>query len=417
MRVQNFKKSYLKRKLLDLDKTNLNIDTARHKGWAEMQTLLDKEMPQKGKRINLFVYLPYAATLVLLVVAGFNLFSPSTKTINNSESENIALLEPISERKIHVPFQQNYSIAQPQHATTTNQSNNQRLVEKISTSLSNEGIVQNKSFDLVPKQNQAKTVLPTNKQSTLVAQESAPAKQAEAKIDVEDQQDINRQQLQTKKFTSNQKEQKAQQMNGFDLRTAFTKPKIDLGVSTHGSIGFVSKDLTDYGMRVGFELRKPLNKDLSLNTGIRYSAYKDAYNNTYQVGDFESDNYLVEELSTRNVDRSFIEIPVYADLSLHENLKVKGGVALTYNKNNSADARRTTNRIVQNTNISLDDKVQAGTMLDDQQGYLGEAVLGTTFIIDRVSLDVEGTYGIISNQKIDNRNIVGARLSYRIGSR
>jgi len=74
------------------------------------------------------------------------------------------------------------------------------------------------------------------------------------------------------------------------------------------------------------------------------------------------------------------------------------------------------NSIVNSPNVDAATKVFAPGYFNDQQGYLGEAVIGATLNVDKISFDAEILKGLISNQDIDNRSVVGVRLSYTFGS-
>lgn len=402
-----------------MDKSKFDIISARRKGWEQMETLLDKELGKDRKPF--LTYLPYAASIVLMVTVG--LFYYQTQQPQQiSFSDNLKVL-PIEEYDLYtanltkiLPVVQNPSISEVKKA-----GRNQSKLPKENQHELLQNILVKTNVDL------SKKPLTKTPKSVVKVQNSIPkvdvkfkSKQAVKSFKVEnniaDAQANRRQQLKREnKFVSNAGDQSYRIMSSIDIRNTLAKPNLNFGLQTNGSLGLVSKDMQDFGMRVGFELSKPLNNKFSLNTGLRYSTYKDSYNSTYDVKS-ESDNHILQQLSHRDVNRNFIELPVYADYNLIGDIvSIKGGFSITYNNNNSDNTDASPMEIAANGALSDAEKIAAGNLLEDKHGYLGEAVLGASIELDKIIFDVEGTYGLISNQKIDNRNIVGARISYRFG--
>ena len=409
-----------------MDKQNWKLNEARQYGWEQMETLLDREMKRK-KRPFYISALPYAASLLLLIGIGFQLWNQPS--MQNAPFRNEIEIKPINEKLLranepnsvqpnqngeiastnssannglefseNVPSQNDtFSPAEPSSAITTQRNTEPASISPTLLPKSNSDVGQLQTTSLVPKQ-------------TLINSEIVRQRQA-------DQQAKNRvETTTTNDFVTNQAEQDYKVVSSFEIPNTFTQPNLDFGLQSHGSVGLVSKNMEDYGLRLGFEVAKPISKNLSLNTGVRYSTYKDQYNQTYDVSNSETGNYLVEQLSHRDVDRRFVELPVYADYNINNFLSIKSGFSVTYNTNNSDDTNTSPLAIAGNSALSDEAKREAGQLLNDQHGYLGEAVLGASIEIEKITLDVEGTYGVISNQEIDNRNIIGARISYRFGN-
>ena len=397
---------------------------ARRKGWEQMETLLDKELGSDKKPVYI-TFLPYAASVLLLLTASlfyYNNYSPNTVNYGNQLD-----VQPINERVYKDDFisgLEQFSSEKPVNQAQIQSSENAKRVLTVSEiDLDNQFTAQNNlSSSVLPvKDNRINPFLEQgnteNKITEAKSKRNSPTASLQVENKIADQQAKRRTEVKRKNgFVTNQKEKSYELMSALDIQNSFSTPKINLGLQTNGSIGLVSKDMEDFGLRLGFEIKKPLNENLSLNSGIRYSTYKDQYNSTYDVSSAESDHYLVERLSNREVSRRFIELPVYADLSLNENISIKSGFSVTYNNNHSDNSFVSPVAIAGNSSLTDDEKLEAGRLLNDQQGYLGEAVLGASVSVDKITFDVEGTYGIISNQEIDNRNIVGARISYRLGN-
>jgi len=190
-------------------------------------------------------------------------------------------------------------------------------------------------------------------------------------------------------------------------------------VSVSGSLGVVSSGFEEYGYRAGLELEKPIGKRVSVTSGIRYSRYSDDYEASYDINANERDlrSGVLKSLISRDVERDFYEVPVSLNYKVNEAITMKGGFAVTYNTNDASAPKAPASAVLTNSTLSQNTRNIAQTLYRDHEGYLGEAVVGANVDIDRISLEAEIMKGLISNNPIDDRNIVGVRLSYRFGKK
>lgn len=412
-----------------------------------MEQMLNEEMPQsseKDRKYGIWFTYSIAASLLLIFVSTFVSFYIMNATSKHSSSYALQYnkkIEPISEAQYGYPF--SYGNKEENTHTlpiyTENRKREKHIKQKNTGEHSQTNLKQEevnmKFTNSLPKPLSEKYILQENKpkgnvqvldksidqrsqadfkNQALLTKENVTAKQA---IHLNNKEENASESILKNKMATNEKRQKIQIISSVDMRKAFVKDKVNLGLQTNGSIGFVSKGTNNYGVRLGLEFSKNLNPNLAVNSGVRYSAYKEAYKSTYRLGD--EANYahyqLITDLSNRKVNRRFVEFPAYIDYSLTDVIKLKAGGLLTYNKNNSSKIGHSALSIANNYNITDDVKLQAGKLMQDKHGYLGEAVIGTTIDLNKISLDVEGNYGLISNQAIDNRSILGIRLNYKFG--
>ncbi len=413
------------------------------KAWGNMETLLNSELP---KRYNKFTIYRIAVAASIVLLSGFFLFNQFGINEHQEIRANELEVKPIERSNFERLYLNQINQAQ---TNNINQSFSQDLSsdnakkpfifsnKKSQSSILNEEVIAQNSIQPVSVNSMTNSFSSTGNQQSSIQEYSltftdssqpkqdnkstaGQSKQAIAKSTTkENSASLFSKQSNTSneesKFVTNQEKQAIVFMTP-ELSKSFM-PKIDMGLKANGSLGFVSKNFEDYGLRMGFELTKPVSHAVALNTGIRYSTYKDQYQETYEVDTPEElqDEYLVQSMSSRDVSRSFVEIPVYADVKVMDNFSLKGGASITYNKNNSEKPILSSSQIVNSAYLSPDTKAEAGKLYSDQEGYLGEFLVGATFDFDRIAFDVEATRGFINNQNIENRNVLGVRLSYRFG--
>lgn len=400
--------------------------SVKHKAWKRMESLLDSEMPRKNPRIILY-RIASAASIVFL--AGFFAYQITYNNgIKESSNANEISVNPIFDWS----FNPLTSTSEQPISSVANKVNSEN-VEIPRNELEPNILDSRTTSSVYIPENEIKSIS-ENQFNFSIGQSPVSAKTEvidvlkEKQIQVNDKTD---KQIKTKssiiaktndassandeKFVSNAKKQVVQFITPEISRSLI--PDIDMGLNANGQIGLVSKNFQDYGLRLGLELNKPLNQTISINSGLRYSAYKEMYRETYQLNIPEElqDQYLVESMSGRDVSRSFVEIPLYADFKVTENFKLKGGTSVTYNKNNSEAPILSSSQIVNSAYLSPDTKREAGKLYSDRDGYLGEFLVGASIEMDKISFDLEGTRGFINSQDIENRNVIGVRINYRFG--
>lgn len=435
-----------------MKKDSSQVNRIKKEAWQSMEQMLNDEMPidkKKERKYGIWFMYSVAASLMLIFTAtyvSYHLMGEASKKTSYVFSQN-KKIEAItdaqyggdlfSDEKNHHPeviysnlptknriskqlLPQSKSVNQVSILNDKRQNSPKIEVNSILESRQNNAFKKNRveSGFLLRNSKKIESVSKSVNQSTLKSVDS----KADAQSSIQDDDILtNKKEMSNtilkNKMVTNDTKRKIQIVSPIDFRKAIVKDKVDFGLKTNGSVGFVSKGFDNYGIRFGLEFSKNLNSTLALNSGVRYSAYKESYNTTYRLGEEEiHTNYkLITDLSNRKVDRRFLEFPLYADYSLTEVIKFKAGALVTYNKNNSSNANYSALTIANNNYINDDVKLQAGKLMQDKHGYLGEAVVGATINLDKISLDVEGNYGLISNQTIDNRSILGVRLNYKFG--
>lgn len=423
-----------------MKKDSSDVDRIKKVAWQSMEQMLNDEMPiQKKKERKYGIWFMYsvAASLILIFTATVVSYSLMKDTQN---ARSIAFIradkvQSISQDKygyFFSPSESNEQIEQSYNIQVENQVTRQQssLVERVNkTNQSkfedqsrrdilggNKKQVQEnlnkKSIDIQTKQFEQKNRFQQDQE--VIKNEVV---RSEKQLEPSSEQEGGFNSLLKNKMTTNQVNKPITIISTADMRKTLVNGRVDLGLKTNGSIGFVSKDLNQYGLRLGLEFSKPVSSSLSVNTGVRYSTYKQNYNSTYKL-DKEMDYIqydIISDLSNRKVNRRFLEFPLYANYALTDAIKLKAGSLLTYNKNNSSNASHSALSIANSNDLSDFAKLQAGKLMQDKHGYLGEAVVGATIELDKISLDVEGNYGLISNQTIDNRSVLGFRLNYKFG--
>lgn len=391
--------------------------------WKKMEAILERDLPQKRRKF--FLILPYVAAASFLLVGGFFAFfyNPSNQlVINNnpiqiqeiSNSANLPFLK-INKEKAIVKQSKRQRISVDEIAylpydeeTTTGlfifEDGNKisKFIAERTLAFNDEVIVlDNKEIFAKIKSKETKEIKPQITQAT-----NNPNDGPRKSIDKESN---------GVALVTNQQQNEILFITP-EIRKTFQANR-DMGLQSNGSIGLVSDNFEDYGLRLGLEFQKPITRDVNLNSGVRYSIYKEEYSSTYNTNTKEElqSNLLVTRLNERNVTRNFVEIPVYANYEITPELTLKGGASLTYNSNKSESPGFSTLSIANNPTFSQDEKQEIGKLYQDQSGYLGEYLVGASLNVDKVSFDLEATRGFINNQGIENRNVVGMRVSYKFG--
>jgi len=384
----------------------------QEKAWEQMELMLNGEMPRERRRI--FLYLPYAAAIALTLGVGSVILFQQQQSNTFTSSNSGIKVEQLKEYKAPwFAVKKEKAIAKKQVLNPQKdfiaQSDADSPLSIVTTGLFifNDGaqsseFVTNEEITLP-----SETIIETQKKSFSSLTENEENKQNEE----ENTNSI----LQEQPFLSNQKQQQTLLLTS-DIKKSF-QPMKDMGLQTNAAIGFVSENFDEYGLRLGLEVKKPLTNNLNAAAGVRYSVYKDDYATTYITDTPEEllDHAVISKMNERNVSRSFIEIPVYVDYEVSQQLKVKSGLAVTYNNNSSESPGFSSSAILNNSYLTDETKQEIGKLYKDESGYLGEMLVGASLTLDKITFDVEATRGFINNQDIDNRNVVGMRVSYRFG--
>lgn len=381
-------------------------ETLRNKGWEQMNALLNKQEKPRYR----YAYIPYAAALMLCCFSVYMHHNSSKLAAVDYEAINIYNIPNQSWKQTN-DSDQNILQSNNTYRTTSNRE-----------SQSNTPIILSDSGNPMDKQFQEIHVSPLKKDTKQISVNISHTTNTDTdfplpnnqSITVHKQDPVKTKDSKTNNLVSNYEEDNHYVlMSSEEIEKTFKEKKNK--PELHGSLGFVSQNGENYGLRAGVEIEKPITNKLSVHTGVRYSRYIDQYGSTY---DLKQSNYsyasIIQELEQRNVQRSFIEMPVYSQLELAKNLRIKAGAVITYNNNESSSAQDLLTQH-QTTNFSSTFQDELSERIGDKKGYLGEAVIGAQMKFDKIAVDVEGTYGVISNQNITGRSVVGARISYQFG--
>ncbi len=404
-------------------------NNSKDRAWHKMEELLDRQLPQERKRTFYSSYWIAASILLFTTLSVFIANKYESQHQNTIAQQviqeaikplpNSPLEKTINTANNTLDVQDNIGHLEQRAAKSTSDKKWPKPSTSLAQSIEKVQIAKLSDNDGIPSL--ALQVKPTNwhkNQKVMASSNTAtiPVKQNTTQSIEESAQSVIKKTSDQEGMMTNQKQKNVQFITP-EIASSFMED-VDMGLRSSGSIGLVSKNLDDFGIRFGFELEKPISSKMSINLGIRYSAYKDNYKGTYEVDtpEFLKDDYIVESMANRDVARNFVEIPLYANYKVVENLNIKGGASLTYNKNNSEDPILSTNQIINSNSLSTFEKKEVGRLISDSQGYLGEVLVGATYEMGKISVDLEATRGFINNQNIENRNVLGMRLNYRFGN-
>ncbi len=410
-------------------------------GWERMKALLDKQGPKPVP--VLYKVLPYAAILVFGLLGGYIFFqgsftesSPVTQTAvvesndnidkavkdtggdkENIQKEQIAP-EEVVPQKVTQPTPVLTAALQPSINVQTNNTAGNTLVRKPNETTVN--TYKGEAVEAVQKDNNEAPVVVIEdlKEEDVKAEgPKRPSMINELEIKRKRQAEKNNEKG-IHGLDNSTKKRSAERGVTIPLATTLTAIK-NTGnarpVQVLGALGILTSGFDGYGMRSGLELKKPLDDKLSIVTGVRYSRVKEQYDETYQIDPMRDSRIANSEplanLARRKVDRNFVEIPLYLNLEAGKQIDFKAGLAVTYNMNDSDNLEEINSQLAQNS-VSSFDRYIGNELQTDHDGYLGEGIFGAKVNFDKVSVELEAIKGIIKNENVENRSILGLRLSY-----
>ncbi|MBX2846208.1 MAG: hypothetical protein KTR13_08335 [Saprospiraceae bacterium] len=411
-------------------------NSLEEKAWQGMEALLDQELPKKSLSIRPF--LPYAATLFIGAVAGLlvwnsnidapyqavnkvpkvlsldNMLLPSDFKVDANELPplyipGIDLTESL-EQAVYIealPLAQSSTYAP---STIGSQERPTKLFGSVSP------VVQS---NILPEGKSANSISELHRQINGIPDELNLLAQADnRRVNIDFEPTLPKYEIDV--LGGHQPKKPMQQ--GIVIPISSSRNALvqsSKGIEMEGAAGVSTNGFDSYGLDVGIDFTKKVAGNLSVGTGINVSNYDDTYKGTYQSvvpQRLENASKTIQQLNTRSVNRSFVEVPVYLDYQVNDLTNFRAGITVTYNNNDPSAPRMTQSELLE-SDLDNSTKHFASQLYHGTGGYMGEAVVGANVQLKRIAVEGELIQGVLSNSTLDQRSIARLKLSYTFGKK